>query len=89
MRRLYGGPFDGGVATELDEPFAFIDGNGRAHVKAAKGRVAYRYAFGGWCFAGHGLQRCGCGAFLEPDPQSGEAVSACPLCGAAQPREAA
>lgn len=89
MRNVYEGPFDGTVADELNEPVAFIDGNGRAHREPAAGRFPYRYTFGGWCFAGHGARRGPCGGcFLAPDPDSGDALTRCPLCEAKPGRAA-
>lgn len=87
MRNVYEGPFDGGVAGELDAPFAFIDSSGRCYSEPAPDRAAYRYVFGGWCFAGHGAQRGSCGGcLLAPDPESGAPLAHCPLCGASQSR---
>lgn len=85
MRNVYGGKWDGALAAESPKAFGWIDSTGRVYSEPGPGRLAYRYVFGGWAFAGYGARRGSCGGcLLAPDPESGAALEHCPLCGAAQ-----
>jgi hypothetical protein len=88
VRELVGGPLDGlpVAAAAARGAFAWVDGDGRCHAFTAPGRALYiRDPAGRLAFAGFGGRACGgCGAILRPEPCSGEALAACPLCGAAR-----
>jgi hypothetical protein len=82
-RPCRGGPYDGLDATARPDAFAWIDGQGRAHALPGPGRWLYRRRGAAWEFGGHGARRCGgCGGVLAPDPGTGDALPACPCCGA-------
>jgi hypothetical protein len=71
------------LADESDEPVRWIDVAGRCHAEPGPGRLAYQYGFGGWVFKGYGARPCPCGGcLLDPDPDTGGRLDACPLCGA-------
>jgi hypothetical protein len=83
QRVCIGGPLDGRYADIIPDGFAWLDGDGRAHRHAGPGRYCYQCVNARWVFAGHGARECECGAFVRPDPATGRALPACPLCGAA------
>jgi hypothetical protein len=79
-----GGPHDGQEikAHHVRGAWTYLDRNGVAYPDDGPGRLRYNLGGERLVFAGHGSVECpNCGCTLDPDPDTGRRLDACPLCG--------